>query len=1139
MTDTTTDITTDPELLAIYENTSPFPQESIQRAAPQQAEGPGFFGTLGDMGKGVAAGVWDAGAETINLVSDAANLFTDEDNKFGNIVPTSEGYITVETGWGKGAKSISQFAAGFIGAGKFLKAAKLLQGAGKSLVIGRGMAQGALADFTVFDAHEARLSNLVQSSPTFANPITEYLAADPKDGDIEGRFKNTIEGMALGAVGESLVTIVKGIRASRAAKTVAAAEDAVIKLTEELEAIIAKSGKSADELAKSVEAVVTGDTKELAEAVAEAGGKVELNVHGVDAAAAKETVEAVAEHTLDATASSVSPAMKASMTRSRLKPEEFSKTLEDGITAANGKDMSELMEGRFLIGNGKRLEFNTIEEATLHAEHATAVWDKTLLGKGQETFRSVLDGSQEFLRFLGVDDLLDSAAKDRAWMKNMTSRVLAYKEVAQSAGEEILDIRRLINLHGETPELLERLSTASRIYQDLSLSAKDMITGSARTTSAGRITPRYLDGDVLADVLAAAEGNLEQVAKVINMSRSRRTFSTIQELVINGLLSGPKTHLVNVSGNFLKSILMPVDKMLGGAMTADKQMMQEGVSTLFSLHKYLGESWIAARKAYLTGDNILDAGHKIMDASSRHPIMTTFSRIEKDMLTKLKAAGKDVSGGLPPWMELQARFRSFIGLPSRALLTMDEFFKQINYRANITGKLTAEGMAKNLDSNALAEFVENGMRNAFDEAGRGIDASALRYGQEATWTQTLKDGAYFNVGEGVTNMVNTVPAMRLVIPFIKTPTNLIHDFVAHTPGLNLTTKRFHDAMREGGEAKAHALGAMATGSMLWISAISLAMSGKITGGYPKDPASRQAWIDSGIEPYSFRLGDTYLSFAKLDPFSTFFGIAADYAEYSRNWEDASKGNWASGALAALSYNIMSKSYLTGLTDIMAAASDTSVDSKAMQKYLQRSTTMFIPYSSGLRFTRQLTDDPMREVRSIFDAMLNTIPGISSSLPERRSWITGKGVSNNVFWGTHKNDLVTNEIARLGDNLSIGAPGRTLKGVELNSAQYSRLCELQGTIKLGGVTQHERLERLMKSTAYDMGRKRFQDMPGNEGNQRTKMVEQIVRAYREAAQKSILREDTALRTAANNRLKASIAARRGERDKFVQLLTMPK
>lgn len=109
-------------------------------------------------------------------------------------------------------RGVSQFLLPFAAASKGLKAANLLQGAGFKALAARGAAAGAVADFSAFDGHEERLSDLVQAFPALQNPVSEYLAADDEDGEIEGRFKNAVEGLGLGILAEGLFAGVKAIK---------------------------------------------------------------------------------------------------------------------------------------------------------------------------------------------------------------------------------------------------------------------------------------------------------------------------------------------------------------------------------------------------------------------------------------------------------------------------------------------------------------------------------------------------------------------------------------------------------------------------------------------------------------------------------------------------------------------------------------------------------------------------------------------------------------------------------------------------------------------------------------------------------------------------------------------------------------
>ena len=92
----------------------------------------------------------------------------------------------------------SRFVAGFIGPNKFFKAVGLGGGVVKTGL--RGMAAGGVSDLTVFDPNEGRLSDMLVEfdSPVLNNAVTQYLATDENDTEMEGRLKNVLEGMIIG-----------------------------------------------------------------------------------------------------------------------------------------------------------------------------------------------------------------------------------------------------------------------------------------------------------------------------------------------------------------------------------------------------------------------------------------------------------------------------------------------------------------------------------------------------------------------------------------------------------------------------------------------------------------------------------------------------------------------------------------------------------------------------------------------------------------------------------------------------------------------------------------------------------------------------------------------------------------------------
>ncbi len=124
-----------------------------------------------------------------------------------------------ETAIGGLARGITQFLLGFVGAGK-TKPFEMFKPKTTGGGITKAAGQGMIADFSVFDPHEANLFNLLEKFPALKNPVIEYLAADPNDSAMEGRFKRTVEGLIFGGLGEGFFLAVKALRANAIAKEI-------------------------------------------------------------------------------------------------------------------------------------------------------------------------------------------------------------------------------------------------------------------------------------------------------------------------------------------------------------------------------------------------------------------------------------------------------------------------------------------------------------------------------------------------------------------------------------------------------------------------------------------------------------------------------------------------------------------------------------------------------------------------------------------------------------------------------------------------------------------------------------------------------------------------------------------------------
>lgn len=355
--------------------------------------------------------------------------------------------------------------------------------------------------------------------------------------------------------------------------------------------------------------------------------------------------------------------------------------------------------------------------------------------------------------------------------------------------------------------------------------------------------------------------------------------------------------------------------------------------------------------------------------------------------------------------------------------------------------------------------------------------------------------------------------------------------------LRRLSKSLMEDVRSGDPRRvASANGKLVTGSIVWGVGVTLAMEGRITGSGPKDPAVRARLMETGWRPYSVVMDDgkggkRYVEYKRLEPFAMFYGIAADIAEIGGQVGEAEMGELATAAIIGFVNNVASKTYLQGLIDSVEALSDPE---RYLPTLMNQYASAMVPYSAMQREIRKVDDPAMREVRSMVDAVMNTIPGYSDNLPARRSWITGEPIlypkgwgadmttplgeafaaANPIIAGDWAQDPVLDELANL--DFGFSAPTRKLEGVELTTEQYSRLMELHGTVRIGRLTMYQALEKAINSAQYDLGRERYEDDADPSMNPRVKMVQRIITNYRKAARARLLEEDADLRAEVEQR-----------------------
>lgn len=206
---------------------------SAMRATPEtRARGQAIVDDVSrgttEVPRAIVKGTRDAVANAVGLLDDVANFMDRATGLPEGSFPAVPDIDAPKTTTGKLVAGVTQFLVGFKGVGTALKGIGLASKGATWATI-----KGALASFVALDPQQEKLSNLIQENPELANPVTEFLSSKPDDTDAEGRFKNAIEGLGLGAATEGFFKAVGALRAANAAKQTVA--DAAAKAPKEVQ----------------------------------------------------------------------------------------------------------------------------------------------------------------------------------------------------------------------------------------------------------------------------------------------------------------------------------------------------------------------------------------------------------------------------------------------------------------------------------------------------------------------------------------------------------------------------------------------------------------------------------------------------------------------------------------------------------------------------------------------------------------------------------------------------------------------------------------------------------------------------------------------------------------------------------------
>jgi hypothetical protein len=478
----------------------------------------------------------------------------------------------------------------------------------------------------------------------------------------------------------------------------------------------------------------------------------------------------------------------------------------------------------------------------------------------------------------------------------------------------------------------------------------------------------------------------------------------LYEVWINSVLSGPITHLRNIFGNAAATMYSPIERL--GAVPVEsvaarltgrqaERYWQEAPASMLGMAHGLPEGVRGAIDVLRQGFNASDVG-----------------RLEIRRTAFTGKAGR------------------VIRFPTNMLEAMDSFFHAVNYRSSLYGdavrQARKEGHSDVALRNRIAELINEPttqmVKHSSDEAERLLFRDDP--GKMANW---LMQGR------------NVVPGLKYVLPFIKTPANLLKYGVKHSP-LGLFDVPMWRRLAEGSPEASDEVARTVMGSMIGTSLVAMIATGQleITGAVPTDASERDRFYREGKLPFSVKIpGVGWTQYNQIPILDTTLTSVAAVVDGVKNGDDVT--GIASNTAGIIAQSILDKSYLNGLADFFDAIADPA---RYAERFATRTITGFVPYSAALRQTAQSVDRTVRSPEGFEENLRAGIPGLTDTVPPRLDAFGNeaqRAQPSPLQISPDRQSAVDAELERLGDE--VGFVGNSIGGYKLNreeKAAYQRM-----------------------------------------------------------------------------------------------------
>jgi hypothetical protein len=538
-------------------------------------------------------------------------------------------------------------------------------------------------------------------------------------------------------------------------------------------------------------------------------------------------------------------------------------------------------------------------------------------------------------------------------------------------------------------------------------------------------------------------------AKLLNKARQPDFWDKYMWYWTNALISGPITHTKYILANTVYGLAeIGTTAVAAGVGEIRRQIQggEEGVHLAEAKHQLYGYfagmpgAFKAAVQAARTGLQTPLPGQLALGELPKINSNLFFQQIPAGL--NVEVMGRKIPIG------------TLIGLPSRGASAIHSFFNSLGYRASIE-----EQAARQAYADGGADFAgrqhqltqtptEAMMRQAINDGYRLTFIDDL--GPKAKGIARLVRSAEFNLPLGGPR----VNLGQIVMPFTHIPFNLLKRATEYNPALGLLRQDVRDdiAGTNGAVAQDKAIARMVVGSAAGAGVMALFANDLITGFGPIDPKEKNAWIATGHQQYSVKIGGTWYSFNRFGPIGTDLGLLANFAEIVPHLQNDQEELTKAASLLAHHVGRLLQDEV-GMQSFQGILDTINDPEHKGARFISSLAGSMLPYSSALRQAASAMDPSQRQVKSVLDGLRYYIPGWRETLLPKRDY-AGREIPNAGFGlggalgpviqhRAASTDPVDFEMATLG--LRPGMPMNMVGGQPLPPQLYDRYAAMAGAM----------------------------------------------------------------------------------------------